>query len=79
VSRLFIMCYNCGCKKPNDNHGKTENIINETIRKSAEAMGVPFKDAINNIGKLIEIERREHANGKVHDHTIDHDHDHDHS
>lgn len=73
------MCYNCGCKKPNDAHGKSENITNETIRNSAKAMGIPFDNAIKNIWELSDIELHEHAYGDIHGHTIDHNHDHDHS
>lgn len=73
------MCYNCGCKKPNDAHGKSENIINETIRKAAKAMDMSFEDSIKNLKELSQIEIDEHARGLVHRHSIDHDHEHDHS
>lgn len=73
------MCYNCGCKKPNDAHGKPENIVNETIKKAAEAMEMSFEDSIKNMRELSEIEILEHAMGPVHGHEIDHRHDHDHS
>lgn len=73
------MCYNCGCKKPNDAHGKKENVTNQTIRNAATAMEMSFEDSIKNIKELANIEIQEHSIGKVHDHTIDHDHDHDHS
>lgn len=73
------MCYNCGCKKPNDAHGKKENITNDTIRKAAVSMEMNFEDSINNMRELIGIEINEHSQGFVHGHTIDHDHDHDHS
>lgn len=73
------MCYNCGCKKPNDAHGKKENITNETIRDAAKSMEMNFEDSIKNIKELAGIEIEEHANGNVHGHSIDHDHEHDHS
>ena len=74
------MCYNCGCKKPNDAHGKEENITNETIRRSSkEAMGMSFEDSVKNMRELADIEIREHESGEIHGHTIDHGHDHDHS
>ncbi|EKE11084.1 MAG: hypothetical protein ACD_15C00138G0007 [uncultured bacterium] len=73
------MCYNCGCKKPNDAHDKEENITNQTIRNAAEAMGMNFEDSIKNMSELAEIEISEHSEGVVHGHGLDHDHDHDHS
>ena len=73
------MCYNCGCKKPNDAHGKKENITNNTIRNAAGAMEMSFEDSIKNIRELSEIEISEHAQGEIHGHSIDHGHDHDHS
>lgn len=73
------MCYNCGCRKPNDAHGKSENITNDTIRKAAGAMGMDFESSIKNIRDLSQIEIAEHAQGNIHGHGIDHNHDHDHS
>ena len=31
------MCYNCGCKKPNDDHGNPANITDKTFREAANA------------------------------------------
>ena len=31
------MCYNCGCKKPDDDHGNPANITNSTFAKAANA------------------------------------------
>jgi hypothetical protein len=31
------MCYNCGCKKPDDDHGNAANITNKTFREAAKA------------------------------------------
>ncbi len=73
------MCYNCGCKKPNDAHGKKENITNETIRNAANSMGMDFRQSIKNIQELATIEIKEHVKGNVHGHSIDHQHDHNHA
>lgn len=67
----FNMCYNCGCKKPNDDHGVRKNITNDTIREASEAMGMSFEDSINNIRELADIEIKEHAKGEIHGHGID--------
>jgi hypothetical protein len=79
IKKLKLMCYNCGCKQPNNAHGKEENITNDTIRKASKAMEMPFEDSIKNIQELADIEIKEHKNGPVHGHEIDHTHDHDHS
>jgi hypothetical protein len=31
------MCYNCGCKKPDDDHGNPANITNKTFQQAASA------------------------------------------
>lgn len=31
------MCYNCGCKKPDDDHGNPDNITNRSFAKAAQA------------------------------------------
>lgn len=31
------MCYNCGCKNPNDDMGDPNNITNATFAKAAQA------------------------------------------
>jgi hypothetical protein len=31
------MCYNCGCKKPDDDHGNPSNITNRTFENAAKA------------------------------------------
>lgn len=63
---------------PNNTMGKKENIINETIRKAAKAMGMSFEDSMKKIRDLIDIELKEHASGAVHGHGLDHNHDHAH-
>ena len=31
------MCYNCGCRKPDDDHGDPRNITNRTFEEAAKA------------------------------------------
>lgn len=31
------MCYNCGSKRPDDDHGNPDNITNKTLRAAAKA------------------------------------------
>jgi len=33
------MCWNCGCMKPDDDHGNPDNITTETLRKAGRASG----------------------------------------
>ena len=33
------MCWNCGCMRPDDDHGNSDNITSETLRKAAKAGG----------------------------------------
>ena len=33
------MCWNCGCMRPDDDHGNKDNITTETLRKAGRAGG----------------------------------------
>ena len=33
------MCWNCGCMRPDDDHGNPDNITTETLRKAERAGG----------------------------------------
>ena len=48
------MCYNCGCRMPNNDMGKAENITNQTFAAAAEAMGQSAEQAKKNALELLE-------------------------
>lgn len=33
------MCWNCGCMRPDDDHGNPDNITTESLRKAGRASG----------------------------------------
>ena len=33
------MCWNCGCMRPDDNHGNRDNITTKTLLRAAKAGG----------------------------------------
>ena len=33
------MCWNCGCLRPDDDHGDSNNITTETLRRAGKAGG----------------------------------------
>jgi hypothetical protein len=39
------MCYNCGCKKFDDDHGDPKNITDKTFKQAADAIGQSSDDA----------------------------------
>jgi dihydroxyacetone kinase len=43
------MCMNCGCGKPDDRHGRTENLIAGDIRAAAQANGQSLQETARNI------------------------------
>jgi hypothetical protein len=48
------MCYNCGCKKPDDDHGNPANITNRTFAEAAKAGNKGDEDkAKQNTSELI--------------------------
>ncbi|MCI0444364.1 hypothetical protein L0152_14295 [bacterium] len=50
------MCYNCGCKKPDDDHGDPRNITNKTFEEAAQASKQDRKEAQKNTSELIQEE-----------------------
>ena len=43
------MCLDCGCKKPNDNHGDTRHITYQQIQSAAQASGIDAEEAADRI------------------------------
>ena len=39
------MCYNCGCGKPEDDHGNSKNITNKTFKEAAQANDMTVREA----------------------------------
>jgi len=48
------MCYNCGCRMPNNDMGNAKNITNMTFDQAAEAMGMSVEESKNNALQLLE-------------------------
>lgn len=42
------MCYNCGCRMPDNNMGKATNITNKTFEMAAKEWGQSVEDAKKN-------------------------------
>lgn len=75
------MCYNCGCKRKNDEMGHDDNITLKTLAKAAIAMDMNGTDTLQNIKELLNETTAEELDAKIeevknHEHE-DHDHDHD--
>lgn len=47
------MCYNCGCRMPDDDHGDERNITNRSFEGGAEAMNQSPEDARRNTLELL--------------------------
>lgn len=48
------MCYNCGCRMPNNDMGEADNITNRTFDKAAQAMGLTPEKSRQNALELLE-------------------------
>lgn len=53
------MCYNCGCKNPNDNMGDPNNITNDTFKKAAQASTQSDTEAKLNTLELLQEQTKE--------------------
>lgn len=52
------MCYNCGCGMPDDDHGDTRNITNDTFEAAAAAVEQTAEEARVNTDILLhEVDR----------------------
>lgn len=51
-----FMCFNCGCERPTDNMGSTDNITTETFEKAAKASDQTVEEAMRETLNLIEKE-----------------------
>ena len=49
------MCYNCGCKMPNNDMGKAENITNQKFQQAAQAMGMTDEESKKNALELLQL------------------------
>lgn len=43
------MCMSCGCGEPYDDHGNSDNIVFDDIKKAADAEGISTEQAVENI------------------------------
>lgn len=51
------MCYNCGCRKPDDDHGDERNIINRDFEQAGEAMDqTPEQSRKNTLDLLKDVD-----------------------
>jgi hypothetical protein len=49
------MCMNCGCGKPNDDHGKTANITADDLQKAARANDQTVRESAQHILEAVEL------------------------
>ena len=43
------MCLDCGCKKPNDDHGDARHITYQKLQAAAQASGIDAEEAADRI------------------------------
>jgi hypothetical protein len=48
------VCYNCGCKMPDNDMGNPKNITNKTFQEAAKAAGQSVEEAKRNTLELLE-------------------------
>ncbi|MGD9712497.1 MAG: hypothetical protein AB7V46_10575 [Thermomicrobiales bacterium] len=51
------MCLDCGCGKPNDDHGNPDHLTMRHIEKAAEASEISVDEAANNIIAALKEDR----------------------
>ena len=55
------MCMNCGCGKPEDQHGSQDNITRQALEKAAEANKTDLRQTADNISAAVDQLSREAA------------------
>ena len=43
------MCLDCGCGKPNDDHGNADHLTMKQVEKAAKASEISVDEAVKNI------------------------------
>ena len=43
------MCLDCGCGKPNDDHGNADHLTMQQVEKAAKASEISVDEAVKNI------------------------------
>ena len=55
------MCYTCGCKLPYEDHGDTNNIVEDDLKKSGQTETIKkagVKKAKENLLELVELQKK---------------------
>lgn len=63
------MCMNCGCMKPNDDHGNPSNITMEDLRAAGGANDQDLDTTIENIEKTYHQAEGSEGSGSRHEHA----------
>lgn len=48
------MCYTCGCRKPDDDHGDPRNLVNDHFEAAGEAMDLSPEEPRKNTLDLLQ-------------------------
>ena len=55
------MCLDCGCGKPNDDHGDTNHITMKDVEKAAKASEISVEEAVKNMNKAMKDAQSSHT------------------
>lgn len=47
------MCLNCGCGKPDDQHGDAANITRDQLERAAKANDMDLRQSVENMQKAV--------------------------
>lgn len=50
---MACMCLDCGCRRPNDDHGNPNHIVLDELILAAEASDIPVSVAANNVARSL--------------------------
>lgn len=64
------MCLNCGCGKPDDDHGIEANITMDDLRRAGEANGQDVDETVANIEKAYHSSSDAQGAGTGHQHSF---------
>ncbi len=64
------MCLNCGCGKPDDDHGNEANITMDDLRRAGEANGQDVDQTVANIERAYHATPEAQDAGTGHQHTF---------
>jgi hypothetical protein len=66
------MCLDCGCHRPDDDHGDPRHLTLQDIRRAAQASGISPQEAVDRIVAAVQAEEQRAEKRRMADAALSH-------